>query len=56
MVASQAIVASAASWETGMACRLTDSGVVALLVLAAAAAWALPRLLQSPRIPHEAAR
>jgi hypothetical protein len=56
MVASQAIVASAASWETEMAYRLTDSGVVVLLVLAAAAAWALPRLLQSPRIPHEAAR
>jgi hypothetical protein len=56
MVASQAIVASAASWETEIAYRLTDSGVVVLLALAAAAAWALPRLLQSPRIPQEAAR
>jgi hypothetical protein len=56
LAASQSVIASAASWETGVAFRLTDSVVVVLLVLAAAGAWALPQLLQSSKSPSEVVR
>jgi len=56
LAASQSVIASAASWETGVAFRLTDSVVVVLLVLAAAGAWALPQLLQSSKSPGEVVR